>query len=163
MVTSGNTLINHARAQIIQDIQENMSGTLSDRRKTKELRVLELYDQGYSYRKIASLVKVSLRDVSKYIHRISNKKRSPSSTSVMDEVALEYRVTGLRRELRDLEILRENLKSEVNDLRAQLLNAQYQLRAKRSELDAVKRNLEYERFSEEILKDIVTEASDHLT
>jgi predicted nucleic acid-binding Zn-ribbon protein len=81
----------------------------------------------------------------------------------MDEVALEYRVTGLRRELRDLEILRENLKSEVNDLRAQLLNAQYQLRAKRSELDAVKRNLEYERFSEEILKDIVTEASDHLT
>jgi len=83
-----------------------MSETLSDKRNMKELRVLELHQQGYSYRKIASLVHLSLRDVTKYIHRISNKTKSPSTTSIMDEVILEYRVTRLRREVKDLQIER---------------------------------------------------------
>jgi len=73
----------------MDDKQENMSETLSDKRKMKELRVLELHQQGYSYRKIASLVHLSLRDVTKYIHRISNKTKSASTTSIMDEVILE--------------------------------------------------------------------------
>jgi DNA-binding NarL/FixJ family response regulator len=62
---------------------------LADRRKNKELKVLELYDQGYSYRKIAEEVHLSLRDVSKYIHRVSNKTKSPSTVSIHDEVILE--------------------------------------------------------------------------
>jgi DNA-binding NarL/FixJ family response regulator len=69
---------------------------LSENRKTKELKVLELFDKGYSYRQIASEVHISLRDVTKCIHRISNKRRSPSTTSVMDEVVLEYRVRSKR-------------------------------------------------------------------
>ena len=95
-----------------------MSETLSDKRKMKELRVLELHQQRYSYRKIASLVQLSLRDVTKSIHRISNKTNSPSTTSVMDEVVLEYRVTGLKREVKDLQIERENLNRELVDLHA---------------------------------------------
>lgn len=90
-----------------------------ERRKMKELKVLELHDQGFSYRKIASLVHLSLREVTKYIHRISNKTKSPSTTSVMDEVVLEYRVNMLRSEVRDLEIQIGNLKDELEDLRAQ--------------------------------------------
>jgi len=86
-----------------------MSETLSDKRKMKELKVLELHDQGYSYRKIASLIHLSLRDVTKYIHRISNKTKSPSTTSVMDEVVLEYRISGMKHELRDLKMERDNL------------------------------------------------------
>jgi hypothetical protein len=96
-----------------------MSETSSDRRKMKELKVLELHREGYSYRKIASSVHLSLRDVTKYIHRISNKTKSPSTTSVMDEVVLEYRVNMLRSEVRDLEIQIGNLKDELEDLRAQ--------------------------------------------
>ena len=49
---------------------------------------------------------MSLRDVIKYILRVSNKTKSPSTTSVMDEVVLEYRVNGLKREVRDLKIER---------------------------------------------------------
>lgn len=90
-----------------------------ERRKMKELKVLELHDQGFSYRKIASLVHLSLRDVTKYIHRISNRTNSPSTISVMDEVVLEYRVNLLRSEVRVLEKERDNLKNEVKDLRAQ--------------------------------------------
>jgi DNA-binding NarL/FixJ family response regulator len=78
-----------------------MSDTRSDRRKFKEMKVLELHDKGFSSRKIASLVHLSLRDVTKYIERVSNKTRSPSTTSVMDKVVLEYRVNGLRRQVRD--------------------------------------------------------------
>ena len=131
-----------------------MSETRSDKRKTKEQKVLELYHQGYSYRKIASLVHMSLRDVTKYIHRISNKTKSPSTISIMDEVVLEYRVNNLRHEVRDLESERENLQNEIKDLRAQIYDAQIRLNAKQSELDAVKRDLEYERCAKEILKDI---------
>lgn len=75
----------------------------------------------------------------------------------MDEVVLEYRVNGLKRELRDLKIERDNLRNGVNDLRAQKYKLQIQLGAKRSELEAVKRHLEYERFSMEILEGIFTE------
>jgi hypothetical protein len=82
----------------------------------KELKVLELHHQGYSYRKIASLVHLSLRDVTKYIHRISNKTKSPSTTSVMDEVVLEYRVAGLKCEVRDLKIERDDLMNKVKEL-----------------------------------------------
>ena len=83
MVTSGNILINLAR-KMIQSKQDKMSieaQTLSDKSKMKELRVLELRNQGFSYRKIASVVHLSLRDVTKYIRRVSNKTRSPSTTN----------------------------------------------------------------------------------
>jgi hypothetical protein len=39
----------------------------------KELEVLKLHGQGYSYRQIAKEVQVSLREVTKYIQTISNK------------------------------------------------------------------------------------------
>jgi predicted transcriptional regulator len=133
------------------------SQKLSDKRKKKELRVLELYDRGYSYRNIAREVHLSLRDVSKYIHRFSNRTKSQTTTSIHDEIILEYRVNGLRREVRDLEIQKGNLKDELTDLRAQIYNVQYKLRAKRSELDSVMRNLEYERISNEVIKDIFIE------
>jgi len=121
------------------------------------LKVLELHDQGFSYRKIASQVHLSLRDVTKYIHRISNKTNSPSTISVMDEVVLEYRVNLLRSEVRVLVKERDNLKNEVKGLRAQKYDLVNQVHARQSELDVVKRNLEYERFSKEILEGIFTE------
>ena len=155
MVTSGNILIN-LRAHRIENNQENMSETLSDKRKTKELRVLELHQQRYSYRKIASLVHLSLRDVTKYIHRISNKRRPPSTTSVMDEVVLEYRVTGLKREVKDLQMERENLNKELADLCVLKIKVQNELYVKRFELDSMMRKLENEKFSKEIMKDIFT-------
>jgi orotate phosphoribosyltransferase-like protein len=96
-----------------------MSDTRSDRRRMKELKVLELHDKGFSSRKIASLVHLSLRDVTNYINRLSNKTKSPSSNSVMDEVVLEYRLNLLRSEVRDLGIEKDNLMNEVKDLRAQ--------------------------------------------
>ena len=133
-----------------------MSETLSDKRKMKELRVLELHQQRYSYRKIASLVHLSLRDVTKYIHRISNKTKSPSTTSIMDEVILEYRVTGLRREVKDLQIERENLNRELADLHVLKIKVQNELYVKRFELDSMMRKLENEKFSKEIMKDIFT-------
>jgi predicted nucleic acid-binding Zn-ribbon protein len=123
-----------------------MSETLSDNRKMKELRVLELHQQGYSYRKIASLVHLSLRDVTKYIHRISNKTKSASTTSIMDEVILEYRVTGLRREVKDLQIEREKLNRELADLHALKIKVQNELYVKRVELDSMMRKLENEKF-----------------
>ena len=131
-----------------------MSDTRLDRKREKELKVFELYQQGLSYRKIAKEARLSLRDVAKYIHRISNKTKSPSTTSVMDEVVLEYRVNLLRSQVRYLKIERENLKKEVNDLRAQKFNILTQLHARQIELDDVKRDLEYERFSDEVFKDI---------
>ncbi|MGI0043548.1 MAG: hypothetical protein ACRD47_07535 [Nitrososphaeraceae archaeon] len=133
-----------------------MSETCSDRRKTKELRVFELYQQGLSYRKIAKEARLSLRDVAKFVHRISNKAKSPS-TSVIDGVVLEYTVNLLRSEVTDLRIEGDSLKNEVTDLRAQKYNLQIQVRAKQSELDTVKRGLEDEKFSKEILNDIFTE------
>lgn len=135
-----------------------MSVTLSDKRKMKELRVLELHQQGYSYRKIASLVHLSLRDVTKYIHRISNKRRLPSTTSVMDEVVLEYRVAGLKREVKDLQIERENLNKELADLCVLKIKVQNELYVKRFELDSMMRKLENEKFSKEIMKDIFTKS-----
>ena len=130
-----------------------MSETRSDNRKMKELKVLQLHNQGFSYRKIASLVHLSLREVTKYIHRNFNKTKSPSVTSVMDEVVLEYRVAGLKCEVKDLKMERDNLKNVVTNLRAQKYDVLNQLHARESELVAVKRDLEYEKFSE-ILKDI---------
>jgi transposase len=127
-----------------------MSETLPERRKLKELKVLELFDEGYSYRQIAKEVHVSLRDIANYVNRISNKRKSPSTTSVMDEVVLEYRVHGLRREVRDLQIERDKLTNEVNDLRAQKYDIQIQVFAKQTELDVVKRDLEYSKFSRDI-------------
>lgn len=130
------------------------SQPLSGTRKTKELKVLELHNQGYSSRKIASLVHLSLRDVTKFVNLASNKIKSPSVTSIHNEIILEYRVNLLRSEVKDLEYQRKNLKVEINNLRAQKYDVLYRLRAKQSELDAVKRNLEYEKFSKEILNDI---------
>jgi septal ring factor EnvC (AmiA/AmiB activator) len=81
-------------------------------------------------------------------------------TSIHDEIILEYRVNFLRSEVRELEGQRKNLKDEINSLRAQKYDVMNQFRARQSELDAVKRDLEYERFSKEILKDIFTESSE---
>ena len=64
-------------------------------------------------------VHVSLREVSQFIHRISNNKNSPSVTSIHDEIVLEYTVNGLRHEVKDLESQKEILKNDVIDLRAQ--------------------------------------------
>ena len=62
----------------------------------------------------------------------------------------QWRVNLLRSEVRDLEIQTDNLKDELEDLRARKYNVLHQLRAKQSELDVVQRDLEYERFSKEI-------------
>lgn len=132
------------------------SQTLSDKRRTKELRVLQLHEQGYSYKKIASEVHLSLRDVSKFINLAMNKRKSPSVTSIHDEILLEYRVNLLRSEVRDLTIERDNLKNELAELRAEYRKTQCNLRIKQSELDVVRRNLIYEEFSKEILEDILT-------
>lgn len=131
--------------------------TRLDRKRTKELKVLELYDKGYSYRKIASLVRVSLRDVAKCIHRISNKRKSPSTASVHDEIVLEYTVNRLRCEVRDLKIERDRLMKEVNDLCAQKFNLQIQVRSRQTELGAMKRNLEDEKYWKKFLNDIPIE------
>jgi hypothetical protein len=74
-------------------------------------------------------------------------RSSPSVTSIHDEIILEYRVNLLRSEVKGLESQRKTLKDEIDNLRAQkydLLN----------QLDAVKRELEIEKFNE-ILKDIL--------
>ena len=122
------------------------------------LKVLELFDQGYSYRKIAKLVHLSLRDVSKFINLAADKNRTPSMASIHDLIILDYRVSNYRRELRDLRLEKENLKNEVNDLGAQKYDLQIQLGAKRSKLEAVKRDLEYERFSKEVLTGVFNES-----
>ena len=134
-----------------------MSETRSDRSKTKELKVLELFGKGYSYRRIAKEVHLSLRDITRCVRMVSNKTRSSSTTSIMDEVVLEYRVTGLRREVKDLQTERDNLMNEVNDLRAKKYDLLNQLRARESQLDAVKRDLESERVVNEVLKDMDSE------
>lgn len=64
-------------------------------------------------------------------------------TSIHDELILEYRINFLRSQIRELESQREDLKDEINNLRAQKYNVVNQLRARQSELDAVKRDLEY--------------------
>ena len=140
---------------IVRNKQENMStGSLRllERKKMKALKVLELFDQGYSYRKIAKLVHLSLRDVSKFINLAAGKTRTPSTASIHDLIILEYRVSNYRHELNDLRLEKENLKNEVNVLRVQKSDLQNQLGAKRSKLEAVKRDLEYEKFSKEILE-----------
>lgn len=142
-----------SRAHKIKDKQENMSETRSERRRTKELKVLELYDRGFSSRKISKEVHLSLREVTKYIKTLSDKRKPPQVTSIHDEIVLEYTVNLLRSEVRDLKMERDNLRNEVNDLGAQKYDLLNQLRARQSEVDVVKRNLEYEKFSE-ILKDI---------
>lgn len=70
-------------------------------------------------------------------------------------------VNGLKRQVRGLRIERDNLMNEVTDLRAQKYNLQIQVRARQSELDAVERDLEYEKFSKEILEGIFTEDQYH--
>ena len=64
-------------------------------------------------------IHMSLRDMVKYVQIVSNKRKSQSTTSVMDEVVLEYRLNGLQREVKDLQLKRDNLRIEVNDLRPQ--------------------------------------------
>jgi hypothetical protein len=123
----------------------------SDRRKMKEMRVLELHDQGYTYRKISDLVHLSLRDVTKVINLTF---KSPSVTTIHDEIILEYRVNGLGCEVRDLKIEKENLMRKLNDLRAQKHDLQIQVFSKQSQLDTIKWNLENEKFSMEILNDV---------
>jgi hypothetical protein len=57
-------------------------------------------------------------------------------------------------EVRDLQIDRDKLMNEVNDLRAQKYGLQGKVRASQSALDIMKRNLENERFLNEVLKDM---------
>lgn len=121
-----------SRAHKIKDKHKNMSigsQRISEKRKSKGLKVLELFDQGYSYRKIAILVHLSLRDISKFINLAADKTRTPSMASIHDLIILEYRVNLLRSLVRDLELQRDNLNREVNDLRAQKFNLLYQFRA----------------------------------
>lgn len=106
---------------------------LFERKKNKALKVLELFDQGYSFRKIAKLVHLSLRDVSKYINLVTDKTRTPSTVSIHDLIILEYRVNLLRSQMRDLELQRDNLNREVKDLRAQEYNLQIEVRAKQTD------------------------------
>jgi hypothetical protein len=68
------------------------SPEVSKKRKMKELRVLQLYDLGFSSRKIASLVHLSLRDTTRFVNLASNKIKSPTVTSINDEIILEYSV-----------------------------------------------------------------------
>lgn len=77
-------------------------------------------------------------------------------TSIHDEIVLEYTINLLRSEVRDLKMERDNLMNGVNDLREQKYDLVNQVRARQSELDAVKRDLESEKFSE-ILNDILPE------
>jgi hypothetical protein len=111
------------------------SQMLSERRKNKELKVLELHDKGFSYRQIAKDVHMSLRDVSNYIQRLSNKRKSPLKSFFHDEIILEYVVNGLRCEVKDLKILRENLMNEVKDLRADITSLEDQVHTKQSETE----------------------------
>ena len=127
---------------------------LFERKKMKALKVLELFNQGHSYREIANFLHMSLRDVSQFINLAADRTRTPSTTSIHDLIILEYKVNFLRSQLKDLELQKNNLDREVNDLRAQKYSAQIQLLAKQSELDTVKENLEYERFSKDILNEI---------
>jgi cytidylate kinase len=133
------------------------SQTLSNRRKMKELEVLKLHSQGYSYRHIAKNIHMSLRDVAKYVQTISNKRESQSRTSINDEIVLEYRVNLLRSEVRDLELKRQSLRDELDEFRAKKIKVRNQLHHKQSELDAVKRDMASEKFSKEVLKDISPE------
>lgn len=57
--------------------------------------------------------------------------------------------------MKELESQKENLKDEINNLRAQKYDLLNQLRARQSELDVVKRDLEYSRFATETLNDFV--------
>lgn len=66
------------------------------------------------------------------------------------------RVTGLRREVKDLQIERENPNRELADLHALKIKVQNELYVKRFELDSMMRKLENEKFSKEIMKDIFT-------
>jgi len=127
---------------------------LFERKKMKALKAIELFDQGYSYRKIAKLVHLSLRDVSKFINMAGDKTRTPTTASIHDLIILEYHVSNYRHELRDLRLEKQNLKNEVKDLRAQKYDLVNQVHARQSELDVVKRDLEYQRFENEFLKDI---------
>jgi DNA-binding CsgD family transcriptional regulator len=92
---------------------------LLERKKVKGLKVLELFNQGYTYRAIAKILHLSLRDVSKFINLAEDRTRTPSTSSIHDLIILEYRVNNLRHELRDLELHKGTLKSEVKDLRSQ--------------------------------------------
>jgi len=128
-----------------------MSETRSERRKIKELKVLELHNQGKSYRKIASMVHLSLRDITKFVNLASNKIKSPSVPSIHDEIILEYRVNLLRSEVKGLEIQRENLNDALENLRAQKYDLVNQLCARQSELEVVQRDLENEKILNDIL------------
>jgi hypothetical protein len=68
-----------------------------------------------NYRKIASSVHLSLRDVTRFVNLASNKIMSPSVTSIHDEIILEYRVNLLRSEMKELAIQREKLKDEIDN------------------------------------------------
>ena len=92
----------------------------------KELDVLRLHDEGYSFRRIARIVRVSLRDVTKFVNLASNEIKSPSVTSIHDEIILEYRVNLLRSEMKELESQRKNLKDEINNLHAICIHPDYE-------------------------------------
>jgi hypothetical protein len=52
-----------------------------------------------------------------YVQTISNKRESPSVTSIHDEMVLEYTVNLLRSKVRDLRMEIDKLKNELNGLR----------------------------------------------
>ena len=89
----------------------------------------------HTYRKIANLVHLSLRDVSKFINLAADKTRTPSTASIHDLIILEYRVLNYRNELKDFRLEKEILKIEVNDLRAQKILLQNKLHVKINDLE----------------------------
>lgn len=135
---------------------------LFERKKMKAVKVLELFNQGHSYRAIANFLHMSLRDVSKFINLAADKYRTPSTTSINDLIILEYHVSNYRHELRDLRLEKDNIENEVIDLRAQKYDLLNQLHWRQSELDAMKWNLKYEKFSREFLNGIFTGDQYHI-
>lgn len=108
--------------QITQDKEETMSNgsqRLLERKKVKGPRVLELFNQGHSYREIAKLVHMSLRDVSKFINLAEDRTGTPS---IHDLIIQEYRVSSYRHELRDLRLQKDHLTTEVSADHLDIIN-----------------------------------------
>jgi len=61
----------------------------------------------------------------KFKHPTRHGVSKEGSTSIMDEVVLVYRVTGPRREIRDLQLQKNDLKNEMTNLRAEIYKIQY--------------------------------------
>jgi hypothetical protein len=108
MVTFDNVLINLVRANIIQNIQEKYTGDTFRQAKNKGTEGTTTARSRIFLQKNCEGSTFMLREVSKYIHRMSKMRRSSSTTSDHDEIVLEYTVNLLRSEVKDLRIKRQS-------------------------------------------------------